>query len=285
MGICNKIALFLISSVFVLLSCHKKETLQVDNESQSVVDNAIADQEFMWIVPTVQQHAANTKGTGAQGKSFATSCDTLQTLSGDTLWGMSGHIKDPIYQLNISNSACSLTSADNKLRTGLVTVKLTNRLKNPGATMIIKLLNYKADNLEYYCDSMIVTTVASNTLFTTYNIKIINGAVKSGSSWTIKYSLDRTITNYYNGNPLGTNAYVSIYGSSSGTNRHGKLYTTNVSSGTPLIKHKNCRYIDTGLLELTPQGFKPRIVDYGRGECDEEATFLVNNNTIAFKLK
>ncbi len=284
MGITNKISLLLLCFILVFQSCSKKATLQVDNETQSVVDNAIAEQEFMAIVPASQQHAINTKGTGALGKSQATPCDTLVKISGDTLWGKVGNV-DPIYHLNISNNACSLTLPDSKTRTGLLSIRLTDKLKNPGAKMIIKMLNYKANNLDYGCDSMIVTTISSNTLFTSFNVKIVNGTVKQGTNWTVKYNLDRTLTNYPKGNPIGTEPYISIYGTANGINRHGKPFTASISEATPLIKHKNCQYIDKGILELTPDGFKLRTVDYGNGACDDGATFLVNGNTIAFKLK
>jgi hypothetical protein len=38
-------------------------------------------------------------------------------------------------------------------------------------------------------------------------------------------------------------------------------------------------------MELTPDGFKTRTVDYGNGVCDDNATFTVNGSTVAFKLK
>jgi hypothetical protein len=62
-----------------------------------------------------------------------------------------------------------------------------------------------------------------------------------------------------------------------------------VPSNSPLTKRANCQFISSGILNLTPEGFKTRTVDYtsgtGKDACDDDATFSVNGNTVAFKLK
>lgn len=267
----------------VAFGCKKKETVEVDNETQSAVDNAVADQEYASIVPTVNNHAINTKGTGASGRILAT-CDSLFKISGDTLFGQPGHI-DPTYTLNINSATgCNLTMPDGKLRTGYLKVRLTDKIKNANAKMIIKMLNYTASGISYSCDSVVVTTVSSSTLSTTFNVKVINGVCQS-SSWTIKYNSDRTITHYTKGSPAGTDPVTMVYGTANGVNRQGRAFTVDIPSASPLVKHKSCQYIDKGVLNLTPEGFKTRSVDFGAGTCDDDATFTVNGNTVAFKLK
>ena len=67
------------------------------------------------------------------------------------------------------------------------------------------------------------TTVTSTPLYTTFNVKLVNGICENGGR-AIKYSLDRTITNYFNGNPSGTEPYTSIFGTASGVNRSGRAF-------------------------------------------------------------
>jgi hypothetical protein len=264
-----------------LLGCQKKETVSVDNETQSVVDNSIADQEFMAIIPAVNQHAINTKGTGANAsKSAAAPCDTLHYISGDT----STFLPNPIYTMEAGNSTCAARMPDGKIRSGQLSMRLTGKLKNVNAQMIVKLLNYKASGISYSCDSLIITTVSSNTLYTVFNVKLVNGICQN-ANWKIKCSFDKTITFYKNGNPVGTDAYTSIYGTASGINRQGRLFTATIPVATPLIKHKSCEFIDKGILELTPDGYKTRSVDFGDGTCDDLANYSVNGNSVAFKLK
>lgn len=271
------------------VGCRKKETTEVDNETQSAVDNAVADQEYMSIVPATNGHAINTKGTGAtNGKLMSPpACDTLVWLnrsSADTTLNANNkYLVAPHYELNLL-SACPASFTDGKIRSGKWDIRITGPLKLVGSQMIMKLLNHKASGIGYACDSLVVTTVASSTVSSTYNIKLING-VCSSPNWTIKYSFDRTITNYVKGNPVGSDPVVQVYGTANGVNRTGKSFTVDIPAGSPMIKHKACQFVDKGILNLTPEGFKTRIVDFGNGTCDDDATFTVNGSTVAFKLK
>jgi len=273
------------------VGCRKKETTEVDNETQSAVDNAVADQEYMSIVPATNAHAINTKGTGAtNGKLMSPpACDTLfwvNRATADTNANAGNNFKYPVaprYELNLLSS-CPSSFTDGKLRSGKWDIRITGPLKIVGSQMILKLINHKASNIGYSCDSIVVTTVASSTVSSTYNIKLING-VCSSPNWTIKYSFDRTITNFVKGNPVGGDPVVQVYGTANGINRTGKAFTVDIPAGSPMIKHKSCQFVDKGILNLTPEGFKTRIVDFGNGACDDDATFTVNGSTVAFKLK
>ncbi|MBA3665103.1 MAG: hypothetical protein H0W61_12955 [Bacteroidetes bacterium] len=293
-----KAILFTACLSFIFISgCKKKETVEVDNETQSSVDNAVADQEYAAIVPAVNNHAINTKGTGVAGRFSSTAsspCDTLTWLNratADTNLVNGKYVKAPLYELNLAG-ACGSSFSDGKIRTGKWTIRITGPMKNVGSQMIIKLVNHKTNStITYACDSMVITTISSSTLSSTFNIKLING-VCSSSSWTIKYSSDRTLTHYIHGNPYGSDPLTSIYGTANGINRQGRAFTVNIPQNTPLTKYKSCQYIQKGILTLTPEGFKERIVDFGysispnvAGGCDDDASFTVNGNTVAFKLK
>jgi hypothetical protein len=263
-----------------LTSCSKKEIMEIDNESQSVVDNAIADQEFMALVPSVYQSALATKGTGAQNASFTPSCDSLAYVSGDTI----SFIPNPVYSVDFSNTSCSLLAADGKKRSGKIQVRLTGKIKIPGSQMILKFTNYTASGISYSCDSLVMINKGSGTDNTSFNVQLVKGVCKT-DSFLIKYEFDRTVSYFPKGDPAGTDAVTYIFGQSSGTNRQGVDFSTNVAQETSLVKHKTCPYIDKGIMELTPKGFKQRKVDFGNGICDDEATFTVNENTVAFRLK
>ncbi|MBA2613613.1 MAG: hypothetical protein H0U95_16745 [Bacteroidetes bacterium] len=287
-----KIVLILscVTSLF-FVGCHKKETVEVDNETQSSVDNAVADQEYMMIVPAANGHAINTKGTGCNNGrllSPPSPCDTLTWLNRATadtnLTATFKYIVPPVFGLNIAPSSCPASFTDGKVRSGSWIIKITGPLKLVGSQMILKLINHKASGISYSCDSMVVTTLGTTSNSTTFNIKLING-VCSNPNWTIKYNFDKTFTNYGKGNPVGNDPVVEVFGTANGVNRVGKPFTVNIPQGSPLIKHKLCQFIDKGILELTPDGFKTRTVDFGNGVCDDDATFTVNGSTVAFKLK
>ncbi|MBK6523715.1 MAG: hypothetical protein IPG08_16170 [Sphingobacteriaceae bacterium] len=284
----NFIFSVMVGAAITLTSCHKKETVEVDNETQSVVDNAVAEQEFMSMVPAVNSVAIKTKGTGADpNKSAVVACDSLHIVSGDTLWSSPTHVH-PTYSLTLAGSSSCSPIPDSKLREGIMFITFYGKVKTAGSRMKIVLAGYKAANtdpakkISYQCDSIVVKTVSNNptTDIRIFNVKIYNGkCVGPTNNWTTLYSTDRTITHN-----MATDE-ISIYGTSNGTNRLNRTFTVDVPQSSPLVKKASCQFISSGILNLTPDGFKTRTVDYGNGNCDDDATFSVNGNTVAFKLK
>lgn len=255
--------------------------MEVDNETQSVVDYAIADQEFTAIVSGVYQSAMVTFGTGAQTSFFSHGCDTLSLYSGqkDTL----NFTPNPVYSFNPSGQ-CSVVMNDGKPRAGSVKVRLTGKIMTPGSQMILKIYNYSSAGIEYSCDSIVVTTKESNTGYVSFGVTLVNGKCKT-AAYSILYKFNRTFTIYPKGDATGADMVTYIYGNAQGTNRTGTNFSATVEQGASLIKHKTCPYIDKGTMELTPEGFKTRTINFGDGTCDDEATFTVKENTVAFKLK
>ncbi len=300
----NIIGVVALTISISLVGCRKKETVEVDNETQSAVDNAVADQEYASIMPTINNHAINTKGTGANNnKTTAAPCDVLNFLNltssvtvggtvfpmADTTLDVNGkYLKAPVYELDLSAPTCTASFLDGKLRSGKWNIIFTGPLKKAGSQVIVKLVNHKTINkITYSCDNFVITTVANNTVaprYVEYNIKLTNG-VCSSPDWTIKYSFDRTFRHYYKGNPEGTDPVTMVHGTANGITRQGKPFTVSIAAGTACVKHKSCEFFDKGIIELTPEGFKTRTVDFGNGTCDDKATFSVNGNTVEFKLK
>lgn len=75
----------------------------------------------------------------------------------------------------------------------------------------------------------------------------------------------------------------STTGSSSGTNRNGVNYTATIVE--PLIKKAVCRWISTGVLEVSRDG-QTASLDFGNGTCDRFGTLtLPNGDTHIIKLR
>lgn len=270
------------SSLLFVYSC-KKKTNDVDTETQSVVDNAICEQEFMQIQPTTNNLAIKTKGTSAQRldgplQTLAGGCDSLTLLSGDTTY--TNLSNPPTYQFVYGT--CPAAIVDGVVRTGTITVRFLGRPNMVNKKTIIKLFNYKVNGtITYSCDSIVVTTLANNVATKSWNVQIING-VCTGSGWNIKYSSNKDITVTTNSTQALNDDVVDVTGSANGTNRDGRDFTVVV---TNITKPASCKYITKGKVDVTPKDFSTRTVDFGNGNCDDDATFTVNGQTIAFKLK
>ncbi len=272
--------LVLASTVVFIHSC-KKNTKAVDTETQSVVDNSICEQEFMQIQPTINNLAIKTKGTGAQRLTGASGgCDSLTYISGDTTY--TNLLSPPTYSFNYGT--CSLVNIDGVTRTGSVWIRFLGRPRNVNSKTIIKLINYKVNGaLTYSCDSIVVTNLNPITNpIKSFSVQIING-VCTGTGWNIKFHSVKTIDVNTNNTPLIQNDDVlTVKGTAGGTNRNNVDFDVAINS---ITKPANCKWITSGTLDITPKDLSKRTVDYGNGTCDDNATFTVNGQTIAFKLK
>lgn len=279
------LSLLIITSSLVLVYSCKKNTKEVDTETQSVVDNSICEQEFMQIQPTTNNLAIKTKGTSAQrlingnNEITAFGCDSLTYLSGDTTYV--NLASPPTYEYDYG--LCSLANVDGVVRTGKVWIRFIGRPKTAGSKTIIKLINYKVNGaITYSCDSIVVTTVSNSVATKSWNVKIVNGLCTGSTGWTIKYSSDKNITVNTQSTFALLDDVTTVTGNASGTNRDGRDFDVVI---TGITKPANCKHITQGTVDVTPKDFSTRTVDFGSGACDDDATFTVNGQTIAFKLK
>lgn len=276
----------LIFSALITLNSCKKKT-EVDNETQSVVDNAICEQQFMAITPVVNEKGINQAGI----KRTSASCGTwsvLGAISGtntpnvatDTLDSNGDGFYDngPVsFQIDYGTGCLSFDNLS--FKTGIIKITSAKRWSTYNNPVTIDLLNYKVNNITY-SGQIIITRNDSVTLTT----QVINGHCTDGS-WNIDYEGTKVIKQIGGYSTKNTEAddVISIDGNSSGKNREGRTFTTSITSS--LIKKSNCKYITSGTLDLTPDGFKTRTVDFGNGTCDDDATYTVNGSTVSFKLR
>lgn len=272
----NKLFLssIIIASAIISLDSCKKKT-EVDNETQSVVDNAICEQQFMSIQPIVNDKSINEKGIK---RIYA--CETFSIVSGDTTDTNNDKVYDngPVtFQIDYGVAGC--IGSDGVRRTGKINITTAKRWSVYNSAVTIDLVGYKANTISY-TGQIKITRPDSLTITT----EVVNGHCTDGS-WNIDYACTKTLKQVA-GFSTKTNSdddEFSITGSSTGKNREGRNFTTNITNA--LIKKTTCKYISSGTLELTPDGFKTRTVDFGSGTCDDDATFTVNGQTVSFKLK
>ncbi|MES2763921.1 MAG: hypothetical protein V4677_17020 [Bacteroidota bacterium] len=278
-------SILIVSSIITLNSCKKKT--EVDNESQSVVDNAMCEQQFMSIQPVV-----NEKGINQAGIKRTTACETfsiLGALGNPTITPSASDTTDangddkydngPVtFQINYGTTGC-VANDGLSFRTGALNITTEKRWSELNHVITIDLVGYKVNNVTFSGQLKITRTNA-----TSVTLEVINGHCTDGS-WSIDYSGTKTLTQTGGiGTPnIEADDVFSITGSSSGKNREGRGFTTTITNA--LVKKSDCKYITSGSLDLTPEGFKTRTVDFGNGSCDDDATYTVNGQTISFKLK
>lgn len=284
---------FLAMLVALTFSACKKQQ-EVDNETQTVVDNALCEQQFMAVAPVVNEKGAgspknqgfkiNICGTGDWFYPANTGATPTATpglfATGEYTAGAQTFTID--YGTGLCNDADGMKKEGKILITSTHKWSIVDSLANqvtPAVliqpTVTVTFDGYKADGVTY-TGSVILTKPSLNTI----RVKVINGHCSSGS-WNIDFSCDKNIT-LTKASGITT---ASIWGTSSGTNREGRTFETSIAQSTPIIKKSNYKYITSGVVDVTPNGFKTRTVDFGNGTDDNNATFTVNGQTISFTMQ
>ena len=258
------------SIISLMFNSCKKET--PDTETQSSVDNSICEGEFNNFLSVINGYARNQqglKGNRTVGPSVTVSDTTHFPVTMTIDYGTTGIID----------------TIDNKVRKGQIVASFSNKWHISGTTATVKLVNYFVANtsggnfVQYNADSIMIKRTDS-IVFTN---AIINGTVVSPAGWSLKWASTRTMTQTggYSTITFGDDVF-SATGNSTGTDRNGKTYTVTLKN--PIVKRSSCAWIESGSLDLTPDGLSVRTVDYGTGTCDNKVTLVINGNTFTFSL-
>jgi hypothetical protein len=182
--------------------------------------------------------------------------------------------KSLIIDFGSTNCLCR----DGRYRRGKILVSYTGKYFETGSVRTMTFDNfYRNDNkLEG------TRTITNNGLnaqgqfFWTINANNMKVTKTDGKIHTWNSTRTRTMiagqytTDWYDDEYL-------ISGSASGINGRGENYTAQIT--TPLHRALSCRWIDSGVIEISPEDRRTRIVNFGSGTCDNEATITVGNRS------
>jgi hypothetical protein len=319
------LSLAAVSSLMLMSKCGKDRP-KVDDETQTIQDNIISEQEFMRIVPTTNDKAIKQKGIGA-GKILNPNDpiktefkvhDLLQTawfkiedntpasflntiLQNNALGIPTGYFNSFIDTVRITvEYDDSQKQEDGSFKSGKVitTVKQENgqNIKlfgEPNGKFTSVLDNYKSGDVNY--NGSIDVDRISKTIM---NLKVNNGTCSKQGAWNSSFNniSGRKITWLKGANhptdstdAAGNDYLFDEYkieeagsAGSEGTSREGLPYTIKITS--PIIFNTNAKYgITAGIVELTPQGKKTRIIDYSQINSGI-VTFTVDGNSFTISL-
>lgn len=264
--------LLTIITVFVFSSCEKKT--EVDNETKSVLDNAISLQHLTSILPFL-----NEQGLSYSPIKKTTGCSSITQLVGDTIDANNDKEFDngPInFQIDFGTGTCP--SAEGITRSGSLKVAMSKKWSAYNHTITVNFINYKEDNVSY---SGVIEIARKDS--TKYDY-IIKNVILNNGEYSIVFSAELTIHQNagYQTKEIIADDSFKITGTTSGTNSQKRAYTSTITS--ELTKRPSCRYISSGKCSVTPNGLKARTVNFGDGNCDDEATYLMDGQTVTFKL-
>jgi hypothetical protein len=178
-------------------------------------------------------------------------------------------------------------SIDHKIRKGEIVCVFSNVWHVVGSSVKVYLNNYSDDGVSFSADTINIAHLDSirttNSAQYAFSFQVFN-AVASTSKYTMKWNCARTITQTSGSNtPLNINDDVfSLTGNATGVNRNALAYKAVIT--TNVVKSTSCSWIGSGKIDLTPEGYAIRKIDYGSGTCDNTATLTINGSTYIFTM-
>jgi hypothetical protein len=251
-------------------SCKKEKP---DTDTQSAVDNTICEDEFGKSMSTVNTYAV--KENGVRGtQDYLAGGPTVTIDPVDTLNGF------PV-TMTLDFGTGTVDPVDGKTRSGKIICVFSDHWRTVGSTIRVTLVDFISNGTAFSCDSMKMVHSSSNS----FTQQVFNGkASNAGWEGPLQWQGIRTITQT-EGMQTPFNHLDDVYsitGNSSGVNRKGKAYTVNISS--PLVKRVSCSWVESGKVDITPEGLAVRTIDYGNGTCDSQATITISGNTFTFTM-
>lgn len=281
-------ALALAMASLVITGCKKKE--EDDTDTDSARDNAYA--ESMYADAANISDEAGQKGSVSNYKGVEN--DNVLSACATVTWSNKNSADQDTITINFGTTNC--ICADGRARRGEFYVYYSGKYKTPGSTHTISLNSLSNP---YYVDNNKVVgtkTVKNNGFNSSGNLNWsinVNGTITLASGGTITWvsSRGRELLKGYNAADstiIWVGSKWSITGSANGTNAKGTSYTANITS--PLIRDFSCsgagkRHFTQGVCDITPSGKSTRTIDFGNGNCDDQATVTIKGKTYNVTLK
>lgn len=174
------------------------------------------------------------------------------------------------------------------LRSGKIKTVYSGPLRNPGSTATTTFDNFKIDSVQVEGTHRITNTTGSTPGANQrqFKIEVIDGKLTRPNGNLSQWSSVRTNTQIEgNGSITPMDDIFSIRGVGNGKVKRGNLIVLwNSEITEPLIKKFTCRWISKGRLKTVRQGLPQNtpwvsVLDYGAGNCDNQASLTINGNT------
>jgi hypothetical protein len=173
---------------------------------------------------------------------------------------------------------------DGRNRRGKIEVSYDGNYSDSGSVHKISFSNYYIND-HYVLGTCQVENKGKNGAGQPYYTNRIEAKLlKPGFLDTLYYDANRTLT-WVQGSetPVWGDDIYQITGTASGRNALKTFYAATITE--PLINDVlGCRYFAKGKMEMQPQGKALRTIDFGNGNCDQDATVTINNKVFNIKL-
>ncbi len=269
------ITLLFLGGILILNGCKKDKTTEEvkDTDTQTASDNSLAEGTFNDVNNIANQAVENgTLSTYRQGNDPANILSSCATI---TPHDTSGHGR---VDIDFGSTPCLCN--DLRYRQGIVYVSYSGRYRDSTTVITVSFNNYyvgqSQTNMYKVMGTKRVTNLGHNSAGHEVFSVTVNGTLLNTAGQTMSWNSSRYREWIAGESTVGNWAddEYKITGSVNGTGFAGNSYTLTITQALHIAL--NCRWIEDGKFEFTPNGRATRYVDYGTGACDAQATVTIN---------
>ena len=265
---------FMMAALFLLSSCKKNNT--TDDNFNAVKDDAFAESTFNNVTNIADE--AYTLSTSGHFKSsdniFLGDCATV-TL--DTT------VFPRVLTIDFGDTNC--LGNDGRYRRGKIIVTFTGRYWHPGTIITTTFDEYYVNDNQVEGTKVVTNNGFNDSGNMNWDIAVNGLITLANGEGSISWNSQRN-REWIEGISTPFNRWDNIYlitGDATGQRANGLHWTRQITN--PLRIELACRFIVSGTVKVTPEGKPVRILDFGDGNCDNEATVTVNGTTHTIYLR
>lgn len=263
----------------ILGACRKKDVEPEDKDTSVAVDNALAEGYFNDAATISDQAATGNLTSFLSG--YNNDSDERDMMSGCATITHDTTSTPRTITVDFGSSNCLCN--DGRYRRGMIHVSYTGHYRDSLSTHTITFMNYYVNDNKVEGTHTVTNNGHNNQGHLTYSISVNGTITKANGGGVITWSSTRT-REWIQGEStaIWADDIYLISGTANGTNSAGNPYSVTITSA---LKVKlSCKHIVSGTLDLTPSGKATRTIDWGGGDCDNQATVTINGNTYTITL-
>ena len=274
--------LFFSSLLMFFASCEKKDVVMDSSTSDSdvttAIDNSLAEGLFSDAESIADQASQGqlTSFLPVFDKDIEKLDEELKKVYEKSNCATVYHdTSSSLKVLTIDFGSVNCLCNDGRNRRGEVIVSYEGRYRDTNSIHTISFNDYFVNDNQVLGTKTVLNNGLNYDGKINFSIEVDGSIVKSNSTDTIVWVSSR-IRTWEEGSSTIFNWLDDVYtitGDASGVNSAGVSYTINIT--TPLRMELNCRWISSGAVEVKPEGKLKRLVDYGTGSCDANATITI----------
>ena len=269
----STLGLMAILLTFAITSCKKDSSPGNggDNSLESAENNSMAESYYNDVTTLVDVAAYNGASMSfrtTQEQSPLSGCvivtvDTLSALRTITI------------DFGTNNCLC----IDGRNRRGKILASYSGKYKDSGTVIGITFDNYFVNDNQVKGTKTVTNKGRNASGNLVYQVEVNGQLVKANGKGTITWISTRQ-REWMAGAATPLNILDDVFGitgTANGTNASGNAYAITITQA--LVRKMNCRWFESGVLTLVPEGAPAVTLDYGSSGCDANAVVTINNKS------